>query len=214
VLRVLNVSCIIIFVGIVLTFGDRLEEVTVKNVGSIKTAVIKANKEADEIFKIRKHIENQANKINLVATEAKLALNNIKAVQDVINSMKMYGSIAKITFDGQINLGGGLSVHSPLHDWNGEFVSMTIDHEKGTYKINFNNSCTPMALDQYKLIIKKYPFWPFSHFVLAYCLKSKGDRSWKEQANIALKILQKTTAIPNHNPAHSAVLKEVEKLLQ
>jgi len=48
--KTLATSFIILFAGIVLTFGDRLEEVTVENVGSIRTAVVKANKEADEIW--------------------------------------------------------------------------------------------------------------------------------------------------------------------
>lgn len=74
--------------------------------------------------------------------------------------------------------------------------------------------CTPAALDQYKSIIKQYPFWPFSHYVLALCLKQQGDKSWEEHAVIALKIFEKTTAVPNHNPDHSTAMKGVKKMLQ
>jgi hypothetical protein len=51
----------------------------VENVGSIKTALLKANADSDEISKIRKRIETQADKIDLIAKDAKSALSNIKS---------------------------------------------------------------------------------------------------------------------------------------
>jgi len=130
--KIFAASFIIIFVGIVLTFGDRLEEVTVENVGSIKTAVVKANKEADEISKIRKRIEAQADKIDLVAKEAKSALNSIKDVQNVLDSMKTYGGVARIDFNGGIALGGGMGTGSALSGWDGGFVSIHKNRKAGT----------------------------------------------------------------------------------
>jgi len=212
--KIFAASFIIIFVGIVLTFGDRLEEVTVENVGSIKTAVVKANKEADEISKIRKRIEAQADKIDLVAKEAKSALNSIKDVQNVLDSMKTYGGVARIDFNGGIALGGGMGTGSALSGWDGGFVSIHKNRKAGTYQIKGDGMCTPAALDQYKSIIKKYPFWPFSHYVLAICLKQKGDKSWEEHAMRALEVLEKTTAVPNHHPDHSIVKKKVKEILQ
>jgi hypothetical protein len=50
--------------------------------------------------------------------------------------------------------------------------------------------------------------------VLALCLKQQGDKSWEEHAVIALKIFEKTTAVPNHNPDHSTAMKGVKKMLQ
>jgi hypothetical protein len=212
--KVFASSFIIIFVGIVLTFGDRLEEITVENVGSIKTAVVKANQEADEISNIRKRIEAQADKIDLVAKKAKSALNNIKDVQNVLDSMKTHGDLARINFNGSIPVGGGMSTGSPLSGWNGGFVSMYTNRKTATFRIQDHGMCTPAALDQYKSIIKQYPFWPFSHYVLALCLKQQGDKSWEEHAVIALKIFEKTTAVPNHNPDHSTAMKGVKKMLQ
>ena len=212
--KIFATSFIIIFMGIVLTFGDRLEEVTVENVGSIKTAVVKANKEADEISKIRKRIEAQADKIDLVAKEAKSALNNIEDVQNVLDSMKTHGGLARIDFNGEIAIGGGMATGSALSGWAGGFVSMYIDRKTATFDIEDNGMCTPPALDQYKAIIKKYPFWPFSHFVLAICLKQQGDKAWEEHAMRALEIFEKTTTVPNHHPDHSIALKGVKEMLQ
>ena len=212
--KILAASSLIVFVGIVLTFGERLEEVTVENVGSIKTAVVKANKEADEISKIRKRIEAQADKIDLVAKEAKSAIDNIKGVQNVLDSMKTYGEVARIDFNGGIALGGGIGTGSALSNWAGGFVSMHSDWKKATWQIKDDGMCSPAALDQYKAIVKKYPFWPFSHYVLAICLKNKGDNSWEEHAMKALEILEKTTAVPNHHSDHSSIIKAVKKMLQ
>ena len=122
--KIFATSFIIIFVGIVLTFGDWLEEVTVGNVGSIKTAVVKANKEADEISKIRKRIEAQADKIDLVAKEAKSALNNIEDVQNVLDSMKTHAGLARIDFNGEIAIGGGMATGCALSGWAGGWVRM------------------------------------------------------------------------------------------
>jgi hypothetical protein len=212
--KTLATSFIILFAGIVLTFGDRLEEVTVENVGSIKTAVVKANKEADEISKIRKRIEAQADKIDLVAKEAESALNSIRDVQNVLDSMRTHGGLARINFNGQIPVGGGMATGSVLSDWAGGYASMYINRKTATFDIEDNVMCTASALDQYRSIIKKYPFWPFAHFVLAICLKQQSDKSWEEHAMTALEILEKTTAVPNHHPDHSIALKRVKKMLQ
>jgi hypothetical protein len=91
---------------------------------------------------------------------------------------------------------------------------MHTNRKTATYQIKGDGMCTPAALDQYKSIIKKYPFWPFSHFVLAICLKRQGDKSWEKHAMRALEIFKKTTAVPNHHPDHSIALKEVKEMLQ
>jgi hypothetical protein len=68
---VLLASLIGIFSGIVLTFQDRITELTVQGVGSIKAANSQAQGKLIEIEQIRQRIEAQAATVDLVAKEAK-----------------------------------------------------------------------------------------------------------------------------------------------
>src|SRR5260370_29924205 len=61
---------IIVFVGLVFVFNERISEITIKNVGSIKTAAQQATGDANEIANLRKRIENQAATVDLVAGKA------------------------------------------------------------------------------------------------------------------------------------------------
>ena len=58
------------------------------------------------------------------------------------------------------------------------------------------------------------PILAIFSYALATCLKKQGNESWKEQANKALAILEKTTAVPNHNLDHDMIKKKVEELLE
>jgi hypothetical protein len=214
--KTLAASCMIIFVGIILTFGDRIEEITVENIGSIKTAVIKANEEADEIQKIRKKLEGHAEKIKKMSEEATSALQEIQKVQDALDSMGKYGQIAAVNFRGIIMV-GSVGSNTELEGWDGGFVEFHRKHMGGStynYRIEGEKRCTSAALDQYRSIIKKHPLWPFPYSILAICLKGQDDKSWEDHARRALEILEKTSAVPNHDHDHAAMMHVMKQLLQ
>ena len=80
---------------------------------------------------------------------------------------------------------------------------------------NLLGNCSCIALTTcIHALVRKNPFWPFSHYVLALCLKKQGDKFWEEHANKALKIFKKTTAVPNHIPDHSIAMKGVKEMLK
>jgi hypothetical protein len=74
--------------------------------------------------------------------------------------------------------------------------------------------CSPEAMDKAREIIEKMPLYPFSYFLLAICLKEKGDPSWKNIAEKAKSILEKTTMFPKHCSDHDLALQEINKLLE
>lgn len=67
---VIVVCLIAVFAGIVLTFQDRITELTIKGVGSLKAATKEAESKLEEIEAIRKRVEAQGATIDLVAKDA------------------------------------------------------------------------------------------------------------------------------------------------
>lgn len=96
-------------------------------------------------------------------------------------------------------------VRTPINDWNEDFV--TRNQGKIVCK------CNASAIEQCKSVIKKLPIYPFSYYFLATCLKEVKNRSWRQYANKAKSILEKTTKIPGHHSDHDLILDEVDKLL-
>ena len=75
---VISVCCLAIFAGFFLVINERAVEITIKNVGTIKTAAQKALVDAQQIAEIRKRIEAQGATVDLVAKEAADAKNLIE----------------------------------------------------------------------------------------------------------------------------------------
>ncbi len=72
-----SIFLITVFTGLVLIFNERITELTVKGVGTIKAAAIKAETDAEAISEIKEMVENQRAIIELVAKEASEAKSTI-----------------------------------------------------------------------------------------------------------------------------------------
>lgn len=92
-----------------------------------------------------------------------------------------------------------------LDGWDKDFVS------RSEGKIVCN--CTPAAIHICKAIIVKFPNYPFAYYFLSLCLKKAGDPSWREYAQTAKEIFEKTTEIDNHHHDHDLIFAEVGRLL-
>jgi hypothetical protein len=68
---IISVCLIAVFAGLALTFQDRLTELTIKGVGSLKAATAQAETKLAEIEQIRTRVEAQSATIDLVAKDAK-----------------------------------------------------------------------------------------------------------------------------------------------
>lgn len=128
-------------------------------------------------------------------------LSEQKRQQEII---KEYSDVARINFDGRIEL-GGISTGSAVSGWKKDFVK---DKDgKMTAK------CSPDAFGQYKETINKYPKYPFPYFLIAMCLKGQHDPAWRDYAKVGIGILEKTTMVPIHSPSHDDVLKRLNDML-
>ena len=65
-----SICLIAVFAGLALVFNERTTELTVKGVGTIKAAAIKAETDAEAISETKERVENQRAIIDLVAKEA------------------------------------------------------------------------------------------------------------------------------------------------
>lgn len=78
-----------------------------------------------------------------------------------------------------------------------------------TYKLNGGKpefSSSEPAQQIYRKVIAKHPQFPFAYGRLAHALNAIGDSSWRDYAQQAVAILEKTTRIDGHHPDHDAEL--------
>jgi hypothetical protein len=59
---------------------------------------------------------------------------------------------------------------------------------------------------RYTTVISQFPRFPFGYFALAESMRQRGDPAWREFAQKAISILEKTTAIEGHDPSHDDAL--------
>jgi len=84
-----SIACLFIFsLGVLAIFYDRIEEIGIGNVASIKLAKKQAEEEVEAIKKIKVEIESQNVKIADVTKQANKALDDIKDTSETINSLR------------------------------------------------------------------------------------------------------------------------------
>ena len=71
-------------------------------------------------------------------------------------------------------------------------------------------SCMLDGLEKFKEIINKYPFYPFGYYFEAVCLQYNKNSDWRQYAQKALSIFEKTTTIDGHNPGQDYALKDLK----
>jgi hypothetical protein len=59
---------------------------------------------------------------------------------------------------------------------------------------------------RYKRIVEQFPRFPFAYVALAESMRYRGDSSWREYAQKAVSILEKTTTIDGHDRSHDDAL--------
>jgi chromosome segregation ATPase len=79
---VITLCLIAVFAGLVLIFQDRITELTVKGVGTIKAATDQVQTDAKTVADLKERVENQSATVNLVAKEASKAKEISEEVAD------------------------------------------------------------------------------------------------------------------------------------
>lgn len=84
---------------------------------------------------------------------------------------------------------------------------------EGTYILEggtLTYNCTDESIDKMIVVTKSYPDFPFSYFGIATCKLDRGEDSWIEYAEKAVKIFKETTKIEDHDPAHDESLEMLQ----
>ena len=134
-------------------------------------------------------------------------ISHLKGRLEYLEDEKRFRDVALWTMDGQIKLWNGQFVDSPVAGWSDK--NMQGDDESLT-----GWRCGSQDLLRYHDIVEQFPNYPFPYYVLARCLKTKAQSSWKDYARKGIAILEKTTNIPGHVSDHDHALAEMQKLLK
>jgi len=97
---VISICLIAIFAGFFLIIQDRVIEITVKGVGTIKAAAEQATSDANTIAEIKKRIEAQSATVDLVAEKAASTVNQLQNIACANAEAALTDSMAGNFFGG------------------------------------------------------------------------------------------------------------------
>lgn len=130
----------------------------------------------------------------------------ISKLETDIHAVMEYADVAELELDGRPFQGRGIVYNSDLT----RMLEGT--YEKIGNRIQFKSD--EQTAEKLRLVIEKFPKFPFAYYGLAYCLSIKGDPEWKVHALSAVEILNQTTKISGHRPAHDEILRELTEALE
>ena len=129
-------------------------------------------------------------------------------VESFIAILQNYSKVAELDFRGlpAIRTEGGLTISTPLSKLLEGAVSVDGN------QVHFE--CEDSYIQQYFSIIQERPDFPFTYYVIALCYKKQGREEWKQYAQKAILILEKTTQIDGHHGFHDEALSQLLLLVR
>ena len=136
-------------------------------------------------------------------------LSDMSKAQSDIDTIKKYSDVAQLNPLGSIfELGHGpIAVSSPISRILEGTYQEKADHE-------LEMSTTADAEKKYREVAEKFPTFPYSYVYISGCLEARNDPAWREYAQKAVDIFEKTTAIAGHNENHDKLLKFLKQKLR
>jgi hypothetical protein len=122
------------------------------------------------------------------------------STKNQLNSLKKYGSIAKVNSAGMEEVGG-----SRLSGKYSRWYEGHLTHDR-IYK------CDDIDIKFYKDYVEKFPEFPFPYVAIAYCLKINKKDEWIQYASEAKDILIVTTTIEGHSKCHDVALNQINAM--
>jgi predicted ATP-grasp superfamily ATP-dependent carboligase len=141
-------------------------------------------------------------KINNSEKELKNQKEEIVAVRDFSDIAKknVYGG--EFTYP---NSGNTVLETGPII----ENMFKVFKHINGNPDLVFSDE----SLNAAKYVIEIEPRFPFSYYAVARILRHRKDKEWKDYAEQAIAILEKTTKIKKHSDHHRQVLEQLNGFL-
>jgi hypothetical protein len=228
-----------LFSVVIVIVDDNSTSSTIENQKASQTELIRKNDslkyQLDSVLKVINENEKNSGSRNIVLQYKLNELNDkldpfIKLAIKKYPNMKIEDALAKFEYDlkEQKDKLSTIAEYSEVASYNCIGVTGKVGYGliessgisellKGSYekkddKIFFKFD--DLSILKYKRVISEYPKFPFSYYVTAMALKEKGDPKWKEYADKAVELLNKTTQIVGHNPNHDEVLKILQQTIK
>ncbi|HKP04990.1 MAG TPA: hypothetical protein VJU77_16680 [Chthoniobacterales bacterium] len=157
-------SVLVVFIGLICIFHERITEITITQVGSIKTAARQATGDAEEISKIKERIEAQAATVDLVANKAteaerlarelgeknELASKKLDTIEDTLKkASKTVDNLNELTAFTSIVLAAqndDRKSFDQLHEWSKDAKYPLRDRASQAYEMILNASSKPFGV--------------------------------------------------------------------
>jgi len=155
--------------------------------------------------KVAKDLVEQGKAIRKLQEDLAETGKSAEASAVVVGAMRDYGEVAALNLIGK-----------PYPDGDLVYTTGISKALEGSYKIVgtkvefFRDEASERI---YRDVIAKYPRFPFAYAALAYVLSANCDPSWRNYAQQAVSILEKTTKVGGHHPNHDQKLAEFKKVL-
>jgi hypothetical protein len=177
-----------------------------KRLGSKMDTLVKGNETLQKLLDPFKRLATRT--FPQMETEAALAklAQEVELQRKTLNVIQRYTQISKLNVIGTTG-----TVAPPLKEETG--VSRMLE---GTFTVvndRASYSCDSNAIAKFQEVIAKVPDFPFSYYAMAFCLRQRGDTSWKDYAMKAVDILENTTTMDGHHPSHDQILRELKLAL-
>jgi len=155
---------------------------------------------------IAKHQEEVA---NLKGRIAKLEAAKAEQTKEIalLSAINEYVEVATWDMAGKAILWNSQELETPVSGWDKDYRK-----KPGVGENQWE--CGSAALYHYREVMEQYPKYPFTYYVLAKCLHTKGEPAWEEYATKAVGILKKTTRLSGHASDHDNALIELSAFLE
>ena len=127
--------------------------------------------------------------------------------QQIIDSMREYSVVARLNPHGVTGMAGQGLKETP-HSRLAGLEETWILHEN-----NWSPKCDDPSIEKSREVVTSLPQFPWTHFLLAVCLREKGDQAWRGYTERAVQIFEHTTSLADHHSVHDKALKKLRELL-
>jgi hypothetical protein len=130
----------------------------------------------------------------------------IEQLQDVTDAVRAFSDVSRLDPTGAPFRGSGIQYNSALCT---ALRDLYIDTGNDPAHFKLGREFEP----RYRAVIDQFPRFPFGYFALTESLRNRGDPTWREYAEKAVTILEKTTSIEGHEQSHDQALKILRRYL-
>ena len=124
-----------------------------------------------------------------------------------IDAMREYSVVARLNPHGVTGMAGQGLKETP-HSRLAGLEETWILHEN-----NWSPKCDDPSIEKSREVVTSFPQFPWTHFLLAVCLREKGDQAWRGYTERAVQIFEHTTSLADHHSVHDKALKKLRELI-